>query len=299
MDREWERIAREPVTTPTGGAQPENLAYVIYTSGSTGVPKGVMTAHAAIVNRLSWMGAAYGLKGEERVLQKTPFSFDVSVWELFWPLLKGAVLVMARPEGHKDVEYLREVIETQAISIIHFVPSMLREFLGTSGLSRCGSLREVICSGEALTPAIAEAFFGKLPARLHNLYGPTEAAVDVSFWECRPGATVVPIGRPIANTRLYVLDEQLEPVPVGVVGELYIAGVGLARGYLNRAGLTAERFIASPYGEGERMYRTGDLARYRSDGSLEFIGRRDHQVKVRGYRIELAEVESALLRDAG
>ena len=249
VDREWERIAREPVTAPAGGAQPENLAYVIYTSGSTGVPKGVMTAHAAIVNRLSWMDAAYGLKGEERVLQKTPFSFDVSVWELFWPLLKGAALVVARPEGHKDAEYLREVIETQAISIIHFVPSMLQEFVSTSGLSRCGSLREVICSGEALTPAVAEAFFGKLPARLHNLYGPTEAAVDVSFWECRPGAEVVPIGRPIANTRLYVLDEELEPVPVGVVGELYIGGAGLARGYLNRAGLTAERFIAHPFVE--------------------------------------------------
>ena len=299
MDREWERITQESESAPVSGARSENLAYVIYTSGSTGQPKGVMTSHSAIVNRLTWMDCAYGLRCTDRVLQKTPFSFDVSVWELFWPLLKGAGLVLARPEGHKDSDYLLEVIGKGEVSVIHFVPSMLSQFLESPSLGGCGSLRDVICSGEALTPEVVAEFSGKLPARLHNLYGPTEAAIDVSFWECDPREAAVAIGRPIANTQLYVLDEQLEPVPIGVAGELYIAGAGLARGYVHRPGLTAQRFIANAYGNGERLYRTGDRVRYRMDGNLEFLGRCDQQVKIRGYRIELGEVESALRGQAG
>jgi hypothetical protein len=240
-----------------------------------------MIAHGAIVNRLIWMDVTYGLGFDDRVLQKTAFSFDVSVWEFFWPLLSGAGLVMARPQGHKDSEYLVDVIVRTRVSTIHFVPSMLRLFLREARLWQCVSLRQVICSGEALPLDVVHEFAEKLPARLMNLYGPTEAAVEVSFWECDKSSDVVPIGRPIANTSLYVLDEWLEPVPVGVIGELYIGGAGLARGYLNRGGLTAERFVADPFGAGGRLYKTGDFVRYRPDGNLEFIGRGDDQVKIR------------------
>ncbi|MFE0043487.1 amino acid adenylation domain-containing protein [Streptomyces albireticuli] len=293
-----EELEREPDGNPGRDVAGEDLAYVIYTSGSTGRPKGVMNVHSAIRNRLLWMQDAYGLDGTDRVLQKTPFSFDVSVWEFFWPLMTGAVLVVARPDGHKDSGYLARTIRAESITTVHFVPSMLQLFLLEPEAGRCTGLRRVICSGEALPERLQERFFARSRAELHNLYGPTEAAVDVTAWTCRrdgaPGP--VPIGHPIANTRMYVLDRHLRPVPAGVPGELHIGGHGLARGYLNRPELTEERFVPSPFDPepGARLYRTGDLARYRGDGALEFLGRLDHQVKLRGFRIELGEIESVL-----
>jgi amino acid adenylation domain-containing protein len=277
--------------------QPLHPAYVIYTSGSTGTPKGAVVSHEGIVNRLLWMQAEYGLQAEDRVLQKTPFSFDVSVWEFFWPLLAGATLVMAEPGGHRDPAYLASLIQQAGVTTVHFVPSMLEAFIQEPKAAGCRGLRRVICSGEALSAELQAEFYRILPVPLHNLYGPTEASVDVSYWACpvNAGAGLVPIGRPIWNTQLYVLDESLQAVPVGVVGELYIGGTGLGRGYLKRAGLTAQRFVGDPYSQaGARMYRTGDVARWRTDGVLEFLGRNDHQVKVRGFRIELEEIESAL-----
>ncbi|MCX4237829.1 non-ribosomal peptide synthetase [Streptomyces ortus] len=275
---------------------PSSPAYVIYTSGSTGRPKGVVVPQSGIVNRLLWMQDAYGLTGADRVLQKTPSSFDVSVWEFFWPLITGAALVVARPYGHKDPRYLADLIRRQDVTVAHFVPSMLQLFLEEPAAAGCAGLRRVMCSGEALPVPLAHRFHRTLAAtELHNLYGPTEASVDVTAVQVRPGATSVPIGRPVWNTRVYVLDAALRPVPPGVAGELYLAGAQLARGYLGRAGLTAERFVADPYGgPGERMYRTGDLARWTPDGTVEYLGRTDDQVKIRGFRIELGEIETAL-----
>ncbi|MEV0126825.1 amino acid adenylation domain-containing protein, partial [Streptomyces sp. NPDC050703] len=242
---------------------PEHPAYVLFTSGSTGRPKGVVVAHGGIVNRLEWMQSRFGLVPGERVLQKTPFGFDVSVWEFFWPLLNGAVLVVARPGGHRDPAYVAGVIREERVSTVHFVPSMLEAFLAEPSAAGCGDLRRVICSGEALSLPVQRNFFDRFEGvELHNLYGPTEASVDVTSWGCVPGQVggSVPIGAPVANTRVYVLDGALQPVPVGVAGELYVAGVQVARGYVGRSGLTAERFVASPYGpSGERMYRTGDV----------------------------------------
>ncbi|MER6156419.1 amino acid adenylation domain-containing protein [Streptomyces sp. NPDC001868] len=276
---------------------PSSPAYVIYTSGSTGRPKGVVVPHEGIVNRLLWMQDAYGLGPDDRVLQKTPSGFDVSVWEFFWPLITGAALVVARPEGHKDPAYLAELIREQGVTTTHFVPSMLQVFLEEPAAARCTGLRRVMCSGEALPSPVAERFHEVLSAELHNLYGPTEAAVDVTAGQVVPGADRVVIGRPVWNTRTYVLDASLRPVPPGVPGELYLAGVQLARGYLDRPGLTAERFLADPYGgPGARMYRTGDLARWLPDGTLDFLGRTDHQVKIRGVRIEPGEIEAVLAR---
>ncbi|MFJ2577291.1 amino acid adenylation domain-containing protein [Kitasatospora aureofaciens] len=278
--------------------RPDDAAYVIYTSGSTGRPKGVVVPHRGIVNRLEWMQAQYGLTAEDRVLQKTPSGFDVSVWEFFWPLITGATLVVARPDGHRDPAYLAEVIREERITTVHFVPSMLQAFVDEPAAAGCTGLRRVVCSGEALPVELAARFRAVLPGvPLHNLYGPTEASVDVTFWECvaEPGALSVPIGRPVWNTRLHVLDADLRPVPVGETGELYLAGIQLARGYLGRPGLSAERFVADPYGPpGTRMYRTGDLARRREDGALDYAGRADHQVKIRGLRIELGEIEAVL-----
>ncbi|HEY4562708.1 MAG TPA: amino acid adenylation domain-containing protein, partial [Thermoanaerobaculia bacterium] len=291
-----------PEELATGGAE---LAYVLFTSGSTGRPKGVAIPQRAIVNHMLWMQSEYPLHPGDRVLQKTPFSFDVSVWELFWPLMTGARLVIARPGGHRDNAYLAKLIAEQGITVLHFVPSMLQLFLEEPGAGDCHSLRDVVCSGEALSAELARRFAARLgQARLHNLYGPTEAAVDVTSWTCEPGESYrggVPIGRPIANTRIHLLDRDLRPVPVGVPGELLIAGVNLARGYVERPDLTAERFLPDPEaGEpGGRVYRTGDLARRRSDGAIEFLGRLDHQVKIRGVRIELAEIEAALLAQPG
>jgi amino acid adenylation domain-containing protein len=299
LDEGWPEVARESAEPARTGVDAGNLAYVIYTSGSTGRPKGVMNAHRGVVNRLLWMQESYGLGAGDRVLQKTPFSFDVSVWEFFWPLLAGGTLVLARPGGHREPAYLVEVIEAEEIRVAHFVPAMLQHFLDEPGVERCASLHRVVCSGEALPPALQERFFARLPGvELLNLYGPTEAAVEVTSWRCLPGEgrSTVPIGRPVANTRTYVLDAHREPVPAGVPGELYLGGVQVARGYLGRPALTAERFVPDPFGEpGARLYRTGDRARWRPDGVLEFLGRLDFQVKVRGFRVEPGEIESALL----
>ncbi|HBO2455356.1 non-ribosomal peptide synthase/polyketide synthase [Pseudomonas aeruginosa] len=275
----------------------ENLAYVIYTSGSTGKPKGAGNRHSALSNRLCWMQQAYGLGVGDTVLQKTPFSFDVSVWEFFWPLMSGARLVVAAPGDHRDPAKLVELINREGVDTLHFVPSMLQAFLQDEDVASCTSLKRIVCSGEALPADAQQQVFAKLPqAGLYNLYGPTEAAIDVTHWTCvEEGKDAVPIGRPIANLACYILDGNLEPVPVGVLGELYLAGQGLARGYHQRPGLTAERFVASPFVAGERMYRTGDLARYRADGVIEYAGRIDHQVKLRGLRIELGEIEARLL----
>ncbi|MBH9207171.1 non-ribosomal peptide synthase/polyketide synthase [Pseudomonas aeruginosa] len=275
----------------------ENLAYVIYTSGSTGKPKGAGNRHSALSNRLCWMQQAYGLGVGDTVLQKTPFSFDVSVWEFFWPLMSGARLVVAAPGDHRDPAKLVALINREGVDTLHFVPSMLQAFLQDEDVASCTSLKRIVCSGEALPADAQQQVFAKLPqAGLYNLYGPTEAAIDVTHWTCvEEGKDAVPIGRPIANLACYILDGNLEPVPVGVLGELYLAGQGLARGYHQRPGLTAERFVASPFVAGERMYRTGDLARYRADGVIEYAGRIDHQVKLRGLRIELGEIEARLL----
>jgi amino acid adenylation domain-containing protein len=305
VDALAERLAAEPAENPAVGAGPDSLAYVIYTSGSTGRPKGVMNQHRGVVNRLVWMQAQFGIGADDVVLQKTPFGFDVSVWEFFWPLQQGACLVMARPDGHRDPLYLQEVIEREGVTTLHFVPSMLQPFVETADPARCGSLLRVVCSGEALPPALVERFYDRFagPVELTNLYGPTEAAVDVSCWTCPRDAAagVVPIGGPVWNTALYVLDAALRPVPVGVPGELYIGGVQVARGYLDRPGLTADRFVPDPFSAegGARLYRTGDRARWRVDGAIEYLGRLDFQVKVRGFRIELGEIESALRRSEG
>ncbi|MDR6232871.1 non-ribosomal peptide synthetase [Pseudomonas oryzihabitans] len=297
LDQDGDWLEHQPETDPEVALDGENLAYVLYTSGSTGQPKGAGNRHRALTNRLCWMQEAYGLGAEDAVLQKTPFSFDVSVWEFFWPLMTGARLVVAAPGAHRDPARLIELIGREGITTLHFVPSMLQAFLQDPGVSACTSLARLVCSGEALPMDTQQQVFAKLPGtRLYNLYGPTEAAIDVTHWTCvAEGRDTVPIGRPIANLGCLVLDANLEPVPVGVLGELYLSGVGLGRGYQRRAGLTAERFVANPHGDGERLYRTGDLARQRPDGVIEYAGRVDQQVKLRGLRIELGEIEARLL----
>src|SRR6266700_2019943 len=301
LDSGWQsEISLNKRVNPEVWQRGADLAYVIYTSGSTGLPKGAMNTHAGISNRLLWMQQAYGLSSEDRVLQKTPFSFDVSVWEFFWPLITGAKLIVAKPGGHQDSGYLVKIVQQLEITTVHFVPSMLRIFLEEPGVENCKSLRRVICSGEALAVDLREKFFTKLDCELHNLYGPTEAAVDVTFWQCRKDdqANVVPIGFPIANTQMYVLDESMRPVGERASGELYIGGTGVGRGYWRRPELTAERFVPNPFSAsgGERLYRTGDLGRRLDDGSIEYLGRTDFQVKIKGFRIELGEIEAALLR---
>ncbi|MCW2569937.1 MAG: peptide synthetase, partial [Mycobacterium sp.] len=279
----------------------DHAAYVIYTSGSTGRPKGVVVSHAAIVNRLQWMQGRYGLDAGDRVLQKTPATFDVSVWEFFWPLTAGATLVLARPGGHRDPAYLAELIRSEEITTVHFVPSMLAAFVAEPGAGECTGLRRVICSGEALAPDLVVRARAVLPVPVQNLYGPTEAAVDVTYRDTADddGSRSVPIGSPVWNTQVYVLDSALRPLPPGVPGELYLAGVQLARGYLRRPGLTAERFVANPFTPGARMYRTGDLVRWRPDGALDYLARTDLQVKVRGFRIEPGEIEAVLTSHPG
>ncbi|GHJ47712.1 hypothetical protein Cs7R123_50540 [Catellatospora sp. TT07R-123] len=294
--------ADAPSTAPEPLAGPDDVAYAIYTSGSTGRPKGVLNGHRGIVNRLHWMQRRYGLTGADTVLQKTPAGFDVSVWEFFWPLLAGARLVLARPGGHKDAAYLRDLIAAEGVTTLHFVPSMLGMFLAESGIGACDSVRTVVCSGEELPVDLALRTLAALPgAELHNLYGPTEAAIDVTAYHCTvdglAGQARVPIGGPIDNLRVYVLDGHGEPLPVGVPGELHLAGVGLAHGYLNRPELTAEKFVTGL--AGQRLYRTGDLARWRPDGTIDFLGRIDGQVKLRGLRIELGEIEAALRDQPG
>lgn len=300
LDTAWPRIGLLPVDDPPAITQPEHLAYMIYTSGSTGRPKGALNTHRGVCNRLLWMQHEYQLQAEDRVLQKTPCSFDVSVWEFFWPLISGAGLVLACPEGHKDPAYIHEIIQQEKISTIHFVPSMLQVFLEEPGIECCSSLRRVICSGEALPYELQMRFFTRLPAtQLHNLYGPTEAAIDVSYWACEQESQRqwVPIGRPVANTQLYILDPYFQPVPIGVAGELYIGGVQVGRGYWQRPELTAEKFLRNPFSSDSTalLYKTGDIARYHADGVIEYLGRIDDQIKIRGFRIELGEIESALL----
>ncbi|CAI1955221.1 non-ribosomal peptide synthetase [Serratia plymuthica] len=289
---------------PLASDPQRSLAYVIYTSGSTGKPKGVMNEHRGVINRLLWMQQAYPLTSEDVVLQKTPFSFDVSVWEFFWPLMVGARLALAKPGGHQDPEYLSACIAKYGVTTLHFVPSMLQLFLRHGDMAQCNALRRIMCSGEALPLATVQRCLRQLPqAELHNLYGPTEAAVDVSNWHCRPDdeRALVPIGKPIANTQLYILDNQLQPLPPGVAGELHIGGIQVARGYLNRPELSTERFIADPFSHDPqaRLYKTGDLARWLADGNIEYLGRNDFQVKIHGVRIELGEIEQQLRLCAG
>ncbi|MGW4242848.1 non-ribosomal peptide synthase/polyketide synthase [Nocardia sp. NPDC004722] len=277
-----------------------NACYVIFTSGSTGRPKGVAVSHAAVVNRLVWGQARYGLTPADVVMQKTPFTFDVSVWELFWPLQIGARLVVAAPDGHRDPKYLAELIIRAGITHAHFVPSMMAVFVTEPAAANCTGLRHVFASGEGLPTGTARKLRELTGARLHNLYGPTEAAVEVTYHEVTDADTAfVPMGRPVWNTETYVLDARLHPVAPGVAGELYLAGDQLARGYLGRPDLSADRFVANPFSAGERMYRTGDLVTWTADGELNYLGRTDFQVKLRGLRIELGEIEAALLSQPG
>ena len=294
-----ENIDNQPKMNPAIMRSADDLAYVIYTSGSTGKPKGVAVPHRGVINRLLWMQDAYPLTDKDVVLQKTPYSFDVSVWEFFWPLFTGAKLVVAKPDGHKDPDYLCQLIQQQQVSTLHFVPSMLGLFLSNNSASACRSLQTVFCSGEALKVEHSRQFFSSLPnSRLINLYGPTEASIDVSVWECKKehAHSRIPIGKPIANTQLYILNEFHQPVATGVPGELYIGGAGLAKGYLGQATLTAERFIDSPFANtpGEKLYKTGDKVRFLPDGNIDYLGRMDFQVKLRGLRIELGEIENQL-----
>jgi amino acid adenylation domain-containing protein len=287
------RSGTAPATTPG------HLAYVIYTSGSTGRPKGVMVTHAAIVNRLRWAQQRYRLGADDVVLQKTPIGFDVSVWELLWPLMAGSRLVMAAPGAHRDPELMRAAIIEHGVTTMHFVPSMLGPFLEVDGLEACGSLRRVLCSGEVLPADLVHRFRARLHAELHNLYGPTEAAVDVTSWQDTgdPDLQVVPIGRPVANVGVRVADPHGQPQPVGVSGEIWLTGSQLARGYLHQPDLTAQHFTTTP--DGHRAYRTGDLARWRADGQLLYLGRNDDQVKIRGFRVEPGEVETLLRAQPG
>jgi amino acid adenylation domain-containing protein len=299
LDADWPSISVESKADTRGAVGAQNLAYVLYTSGSTGVPKGVLLHHRGLVNRLRAGQKAYDLSADDRVLHKASFSFDASLWEIFWPLTTGARLVLARPGGQQDSAYLAEAVERQGVTIMHFVPSMLQVFLEESGLeSRCAGLRRMFCGGEVLPVELVGRFFEKIGASLHNQYGPTETSVSVLYWTCRRGEEprTIPIGRPFVNLRLYVLDEYMQPVVVGVKGELYIGGAGVTRGYMNRPDLTAERYVPDAFGsvEGERLYRTGDRVRYLPDGTVEFLGRVDHQLKIRGFRVELGEIKALL-----
>ncbi|MFD1260465.1 non-ribosomal peptide synthetase [Entomomonas asaccharolytica] len=290
-------------------AQPNNLAYVIYTSGTTGNPKGVMLEHQGVVNRIVWMHNQYPITEQDHILQKTNYTFDVSVWELFWANWYGACIVFAHPELYKDNLYLAELIEREQVNVLHFVPSMLVAFVETLATqtelqSKVQNLKYLFCSGEALNLYEVKKCHSLIPnCEVHNLYGPTEATVDVLYYDCNnPDITDVLIGKPIANTSAYILNEQLQPVPIGAIGELYVGGDGVARGYLNNASLSAERFIANPFQTAEekqqhynsRIYKTGDLVRSLPDGNIQYLGRNDFQVKIRGFRIELGEIEARL-----
>ncbi|MGZ4135760.1 MAG: non-ribosomal peptide synthetase, partial [Tumebacillaceae bacterium] len=299
-ERELRELSRLALSNLDSGVTAENLAYVIFTSGSTGKPKGVMVPHRGVCNRLLWMQERYDISADDRFLQKTPYGFDVSVWEFFNPLIVGAQLVIARPGGHQDPAYLVRLIAEQQVTVVHFVPSMLGVFLEERGLDACRHVRMVVCSGEALPFELQERFYARMGSdvTLHNFYGPTEVSIEVTYWDCLRGSDqrFVPIGKPIANMQTHILDKQLQPMPIGVPGELHIGGVGVTRGYWNRPELTAEMFIPDPFRteEGARLYKTGDLARFLPDGSIQYLGRIDHQVKIRGYRVELGEIEVAL-----
>jgi amino acid adenylation domain-containing protein len=290
------RFGGEPLLT---SPEPHDCAYVIYTSGSTGEPKGVEVPHLGLKNRLCWQQQAFNLQADDVVLHKTPYNFDVSVWELLWPLMIGAKLVIALPNAHKDPAAIAQLCQQTRVNVMHFVPSMLQVFIDEAELE-LPDLTLLICSGEALLASLAQKTLKQLPhTALYNLYGPTEASIDVSYYQCQADdeSWQIPIGKPIANTCLYILDQQHNPLPSGAIGELYIAGSGLASGYLNRPQLNYERFIKAEIdGKVQRLYRTGDLARWRMDGELEYLGRCDSQIKLRGLRIELAEIEALLSR---
>ena len=298
LDDNRDVIAKQNKENFDAGTTPGNLAYVIYTSGSTGTPKGVMIEHGAICNRLQWGTEFYGLNESDRVLQKSTFAFDASVWEIFEPLLAGAQIVMAGAKERRNLAALAELMAQRQVTVAEFAPSTLRALLEEGGIAKCKSLKRVFSGGEVLTAELEKMFFERVPAELYNTYGPTEASVDVAHWKCERGLDqrIVPIGRPITGMKIYILDARLQPVPIGVPGELLIGGVGVARGYLNRPELTAEKFIANPFSDepGARLYKTGDLARHLPDGNIEFLGRSDDQVKIRGFRIEPGEIEAAL-----
>ncbi|MBD2435731.1 non-ribosomal peptide synthetase [Nostoc sp. FACHB-110] len=302
LDSDWTEIAQNSTENPVSEVAPSNLSYVIYTSGSTGKPKGVMIPHCGIYNTLQWRQKTFKITAQDKVLQTISFSFDPSVWQIFWPLSSGGQLIMARVDGHKDTAYLvREIVEKQ-ITVLGLVPSILRVLLEEEGIENCQSLRHVTSGGEALPIELVELFLAKLNLEnvLINCYGPTEVSIDTSCWICQQETNyiVAPIGSAIANTQIYILDEDLQPVPVGEAGELYIGGLGLARGYLNNPELTKQKFIPNPFSSkpGERLYKTGDLVRYLLDGNIEFLGRIDYQVKIRGFRVELGEIEARLLQ---
>ncbi|HEU4452819.1 MAG TPA: amino acid adenylation domain-containing protein, partial [Longimicrobium sp.] len=305
VDGDAAAIAAESSAAPEVADDPDREAYAIYTSGSTGRPKGAANAHRGVMNRLRWMLEKYGITPDDVFLQKTTFSFDVSVWEFFTPLMAGGRLVLARPGGHSDPAYLAGVIAREKVTTLHFVPSMLSVFLDGAPEGTFDGVRQVMCSGEALPVELVERFYARAPegTRMHNLYGPTEAGIEVTYWPCErgDGRRVIPIGRPVANTQIHVLDPRGNPSPIGFPGELFIAGAQVALGYVGRSGLTAEKFVPDPFSPvpGARMYRTGDRARWTAEGVVEYLGRLDFQVKVRGLRIELGEVEDALRRHAG
>lgn len=291
-------------TEPLRVAKPEQTAYIIFTSGSTGRPKGVMVGHTAIVNRLKWMQNHYPLTANDVVAQKTPCSFDVSVWEFWWPFIAGAKLVMAEPDAHRDPQAMQSFFARYGVTTTHFVPSMLAAFVASltpENVDCCRTLKQVFCSGEALPTGLCREWEQLTRAPLHNLYGPTEAAVDVSWYPAfgpelaAVEGNSVPIGFPVWNTGLRILDAMMRPVPFGVAGDLYLTGIQLAQGYLGRPDLTASRFIADPFAPGERMYRTGDVARWLDNGAVEYLGRSDDQLKIRGQRIELGEIDRAML----
>lgn len=310
LDADWGAIGRHSTANPTVSVTASHLMYVIYTSGSTGQPKGVMIPHSGIWNQLAWRQSTFPLTQFDRVLQSISFSFDPSVWQIFWPLSVGAQLVLPVPEGHKDIPYLVDLMAQQQVTVMALVPSMLRVLLEQPGLDRCSQLKHVFCGGEALPADLIDIFYEKFTNTfLHNVYGPTEASIDATYWTCQPNThyRIAPIGQAITNAQIYILDDSLQPVASGEAGELHIGGAGLARGYLNRAELTAAKFIAYPLADADadathsqtRLYKTGDLARLLPDGNLEFLGRIDHQVKIRGFRIELGEIEIALSQHPG
>ncbi len=298
VDSDWETIARYGENTPQANATAKNLAYVIYTSGSTGRPKGVMVEQGGLTNAISWIIETLELSSSDRCILKTPITFDAAGRELFATLLAGGTLIVAEPGGHRDSRYLAETIRGERISILHCVPSLLRLLVEEPAFGEGLALRAVMCGGEALTPQIVKRFQSRIGATLYNVYGPTETIIDSTYWPCEEcnDHPAVPIGRPIPNAQVHILDDQLRLLPIGAAGNLYVGGVGLARGYVSRPDLTGEKFIPDPFSDepGARLYKTGDLARRQPDGNIEFLGRSDHQVKIRGFRIELGEIEGTL-----